>query len=218
MKELTKYSRLAMYLEKLFDRLNEDFFDGVLERPVITIQSTPRAYGHYTLYDAWSVKGEGHRELNLGAGTLDRPIEAVCCTMIHEMVHILNHEVLNVQDCSGSGGTYHNKYFAMAANSHGLICSRSEKYGWSHTEPSDELLEWILKNNIQEIKITRHDIGEFRIPGGEHTTSGGVKPTISTTGKSSSRRYICPCCHTIIRVTRTVNVMCADCMELMVEG
>ena len=55
MKEISKYSRLAMYLEKLYDRLNEDFFSGELERPVITIQSTARAYGHYALYDAWSV-------------------------------------------------------------------------------------------------------------------------------------------------------------------
>ncbi|MCC8077095.1 MAG: hypothetical protein LIO60_01875 [Oscillospiraceae bacterium] len=58
MKELTKYSRLAGYLEKLYDKLNTSFFGGQLTRPVITIQSTSRAYGHYTLYDAWSVKGE----------------------------------------------------------------------------------------------------------------------------------------------------------------
>lgn len=217
MKELTKYSRLAMYLEKLFDRLNEDFFDGVLERPVITIQSTPRAYGHYTLYDAWSVKGEGHREINIGAGTLDRPIEAVCCTLIHEMCHQYNDTVLNVQDCS-RGGMYHNKYFKQAAEQRGLTVLKTEKYGFSRTEPGDVLLEWILNNNIQEIKITRHDVGEICIPGGEHTTSGGVKPTLPTAGKSNSRRYLCPCCHTIIRATRTVNVMCADCMELMVEG
>ena len=46
MKELSKYSRLAGYLERLYDKLNEHFFDGQLDRPVITIQSTPRAYGH----------------------------------------------------------------------------------------------------------------------------------------------------------------------------
>ena len=52
MKEISKYSRLAMYLEKLYDKLNHDFFEDSLERPVITVQSTARAYGHYTLYDA----------------------------------------------------------------------------------------------------------------------------------------------------------------------
>lgn len=52
MKEIVKTSRLAGQLEKLFNKLNADFFNGELETPVITIQSTPRAYGHYSTYDA----------------------------------------------------------------------------------------------------------------------------------------------------------------------
>lgn len=64
MKELTTYNRAAGYLNQIFDLLNERFFENELSKPVITIQSTPRAYGHYTLYDAWSVDGEkGMREL-----------------------------------------------------------------------------------------------------------------------------------------------------------
>ena len=43
MKELTKYSRLAGYLEKLCDKLNEHYFDNQLTRPVITIQSSSRS-------------------------------------------------------------------------------------------------------------------------------------------------------------------------------
>ena len=120
MKEISKYSRLAMYLEKLYDKLNHDFFNDTLERPVITVQSTVRAYGHYTPYDAWSIKGEGYRELNIGAGTLDRPIENVLATLLHEMCHQYNDTVLNVQDCS-RGGTYHNRFFKDTAESHGLI-------------------------------------------------------------------------------------------------
>lgn len=103
MKEIVKTSRLAGQLEKLFNRLNADFFDGVLETPVITIQSTPRAYGHYSTYNAWNVKGEGRREINIGAGTLDRPIEYTVATMLHEMCHMFNDTVLHVQDCSRGG-------------------------------------------------------------------------------------------------------------------
>ena len=145
--EISKDSRLAMYLEKLYDRLNKDFFSGELERPVITIQSTARAYGHYTLYDAWSVKGEGYRELNIGAGTLDRPIENVLATLLHEMCHQYNDVVLNVQDCS-RGGTYHNKLFQKTAETHGLTVHKTEKYGYSRTEPSDTLLEWMLNHTL----------------------------------------------------------------------
>ena len=109
MKEIIKTSRLAGQLEKLYNKINADFFNGELTAPIITIQSTPRAYGHYTMYDAWSVKGEGRREINIGAGTLDRPIENVVATLLHEMCHQYSNEVLNVQDCSNHG-IYHNKW------------------------------------------------------------------------------------------------------------
>lgn len=217
MKELTKYSRVAGYLEKLYDKLNEDFFDGMLTRPVITIQSTARAYGHYSIKPIWLTEGRDSRhEINIAAGTLSRPIEYVVATLIHEIVHQVNNEILNIQDCS-RGGTYHNKHFKMTAESTGLLkVSRSEKYGWSHTEPSDLLIEWIIENDIREIPMNRTDFVQVQLGGGSRTPStGGTIPT--GTSKSNSRRWVCPCCGTIIRSTRTVNVICGDCMETMVE-
>ena len=57
MKELTSYNRVAGYLNKVFDLLNAAFFESVLSRPTITIQSTPRAYGHFSLReDTWVSK------------------------------------------------------------------------------------------------------------------------------------------------------------------
>ena len=49
MKETIKTSRTAGYLEKIFRTLNAHYFDNELEEPIITIQSTPRAYGHVTV-------------------------------------------------------------------------------------------------------------------------------------------------------------------------
>ena len=54
MKQLTSYNRVAGYLNKIFDLLNDRFFEDELSRPTITIQSTPRAYGHFTTRsDTW---------------------------------------------------------------------------------------------------------------------------------------------------------------------
>ena len=39
MKQLTSYNRVAGYLNKVFDILNEEFFECELSRPTITIQS-----------------------------------------------------------------------------------------------------------------------------------------------------------------------------------
>lgn len=217
MKEIVKTSRLAGQLEKLFRMLNEDFFDGQLETAIITVQSTPRAYGHYSVSPIWSVRGkEDKHEINIAAGTLDRPIENTVATLLHEMCHMYCGTVLHVQDCS-RGGTYHNKHFKAAAEAHGLICTRSEKYGWSDTSSviSDTILEWILENNISEIKLTRNEPGGIRITGGNTAASGGAAPTVRP--KSNSRRWVCPSCGAIVRSTRTVNIICGDCMQTMTE-
>jgi hypothetical protein len=210
MKNLTKYNRVAGYLNNLYDRLNADFFNDELERPVITIQSTPRAYGHFTLYNAWNIKGEGSKEINIGAGTLARPIENICATLLHEMCHQLN-AVKGIQDVS-RGGTYHNKIFKKTAESHGLAITKSEKYGYSHTEPAEELLDWILDNDLTDIPMNRNEYGGIQIGGGDKSASGGLsKPST----RNHSRRYVCPNCRTIVRATKDVNIICADCMELM---
>ncbi len=216
MKEIVKTSRLAGQLEKLFRMLNTDFFDGQLEMPVITIQSTPRAYGHYSVFPIWSIKGaELKHEINIGAGTLDRPIEYTVATLLHEMCHMYNGTVLQIKDTS-NGGVYHNKRFKETAESHGLEVTRSEKYGWSSTTPSDSLLDWILNNDVQEIQLNRNESTGIRVGGGNTAANGGRLPISPT--KQSSRRYHCPKCGTIIRATRTVNVLCGDCIVTMVEG
>lgn len=148
MKQLTSYNRVAGYLNKMFDMLNAEFFEGTLSRPTITIQSTPRAYGHFSLRDdTWtSATGDSH-EINIGAGTLARPIEQVAATLLHEMVHYFNYEN-GVQDCS-RGNTYHNKRFKAAAEAHGLT----------------------------DILINRNEYGGFQVTGtGTHSGTGATGP------------------------------------------
>ena len=45
--------------------------------------------------------------------------------------------------------------------------------------------------------------------------NGAPKPPKA---KSSTRRWVCPKCGTIIRSTKDVRVICADCMELFVKA
>ena len=211
MKQLTSYNRVAGYLNKVFDLLNAEFFESELSRPTITIQSTPKAYGHFSLReDTWVSKLGGTHEINIGAGTLSRPIEEVAATLLHEMVHYHNY-LHGIQDCS-RGNTYHNRKFKAAAEERGLIVSHSDKYGWSHTSPSDRLLEFILDNDLTDILINRNEFGGFRITGtGTHSGTlaiGGEVPR-----RSSSRKYMCPCCGMSVRATRAVNIACLDCDE-----
>ena len=211
MKELTSYNRVAGYLNKIFDMLNATFFEGALARPTITIQSTPRAYGHFSLReDTWVSKLGGTHEINVGAGTLARPIEEVVATLLHEMVHYHNF-VNGVQDCS-RGGTYHNKHFKEAAEARGLVVERSERYGWSRTSPSEALLDFVLDNELTDILLNRNEESGFQMTGtGTHSGS-----PFGTPKKSSTRKYFCPCCGMSIRATKEVRIACLDCDEQMI--
>ena len=105
MKETVKTSRTAGYLEKVCRALNRDFFGGELEEPIITIQSTPMAYGHVTVAKIWKRKEDWRHELNLGAETLNRPIEEVVATMLHEMVHLYKSGPRGYRIAAGAGAT-----------------------------------------------------------------------------------------------------------------
>ena len=214
MKELTSYNRVAGYLNKVFDLLNNEFFESTLSRPTITIQSTPKAYGHFSLSeDTWVSKLGGTHEINIGAGTLARPIEEVCATMLHEMIHLYNY-VNGVQDCS-RGSTYHNRRFKTAAESHGLAVEHSDKYGFAHTSPTEELLDFVIKNQLTDILINRNESMGF-YTGKTGTHSGGVD-TGRPPRTSSTRKYVCPCCGMSVRATREVRIACMDCGEQMIE-
>ena len=212
MKQLTSYNRVAGYLNKVFDLLNEEFFESELLRPTITIQSTPKAYGHFSLReDTWVSKLGGTHEINIGAGTLSRPIEEVAATLLHEMVHYYNH-VRGVQDCS-RGNTYHNRKFRDAALAHGLIVDHHDKYGWTITSPGDSLLQFCLDNDLSDILINRNEISGYHIPGtGTHSGTATTLPPRT----SSTRKYLCPCCGNSVRATKAVNIACLDCAEQMV--
>lgn len=190
-------------LEILFSKFNDRFYDGKLPKPVITVSpdSTKGAYGWCTSWKAWTDKenadmNEGYYEINLCAEYLSRPIELVCETLLHEMVHLFNLEQ-KVQDTSRSG-TYHNKRYKEAAENHGLNCDKDAKYGWTNTTLNDE-----AKAFVDSLQNTKFELFRKRIPKME---KGASK-------KSSSRKYVCPCCGAIVRTTKEVSLICGSCFS-----
>lgn len=218
MKETVKTSRTAGYLEKIFRALNTELFGGELEEPIITIQSTPRAYGHVTVGKTWKRKDDWRHELNLGAETLDRPIEDIAATILHEMVHLYN-IAHGVQDNS-RGGSYHNRKFKEEAERRGLHIEKHEKYGWTITSPTERLLDLVIEQGWTDISINR---GRGWTPppsagdkaGDKAGAGSGADPEAGAKKKSSTRKYICPSCGQSVRATKAVNILCGDCMERM---
>lgn len=221
-----KYIETVKYLGKLYDYINEKIFNNELVKPVITVQTDEKnkAWGWWSCKKVWKwqdtapancaecderdccenyadcskfIDREEH-ELNISAQFLNRPIKEIAATLIHEMCH--QYATINkLQDCSRSG-TYHNKLFKKIAETHGLKVECVKTIGYAHTEltaESEKLIAAFVAKNSENI-IYRSPV----IKGGK------VK-------SSSTRKYVCPCCGLSVRATKEVNIMCADCNELM---
>ena len=219
MKQTTNMQRSIQYLTKIFKLLNDEYFDGELEQPIITVQSTPKAFGHFTPWNAYRIKEsngdiKGAVEINIGAGTLDRDITEVVATMVHELVHYYNWSI-GVQDCS-RGGTYHSKKFKNEAEKHGLVIEYDSRIGWSLTSATEELVDWIIENDFEDFRLGRNEFTSLVGIGG--TSKGGSTTTLPPKKKNNSIKMVCPCCGAIARVTKATNLICGDCMEHMIEA
>ena len=199
-----RYIETVTYLGKLYDYCNDNLFCGELNRPVITIQTDSRnkTYGWWSCQKVWKENAEddGEHELNMTAQSLNRPIDDIAATMIHEMCHQYA-SVNDIQDCSRSG-SYHNKLFKKLAETHGLTVELLPTIGWSQTSLTKEtaaLIDKFVKSNSDKVI--------YRLP----VLKG------STVKSSSTRKYVCPCCGNSVRATKSVNIMCADCDEFMTE-
>ena len=185
----------------MFDLFNKYFYQGELTRPAITVSPDGGrgAYGWCSIHEIWNASNELYREINLCVEYLDRPITEVAATLLHEMSHLYNlqHDIRDVSN----NGYYHNMKFKATAEAHGLHIEKHPKYGWTVTTLTPEAETWI----ISALGDTSIHASRLQATG---ISKGGRKKSINR-----SIKYICPCCGTIIRATREVNVTCADCGE-----
>lgn len=195
-------SQATKFLEDAFDALNQEYFENALPKPIITIQTSPRAYGHFTTREVWqdAQKKKAYHEINLGAERLNRPIANTIATLVHEMVHYYC-QINGIQDTS-RGGTYHNKRFKEEAEKRGLLIDYDQKIGFSITQPSPALKRFCTAQKWRN-KLTICRSGEF----------GGNDPKPKK--PSSTRKYVCPCCGQSVRATKDVNILCMDCSQQM---
>lgn len=188
-------SEITAFLESAYDKLNQHYFDGELPPVVITVQSSPH-YGHYTLNKMWSDGNEDYHEINLGAETLNRSIEQVIATLVHEMTHGYN-DLMGIKDTSRSG-TYHCRRFKEQAEKRGLIIEYDPRIGWSVTTPAPDLIAFVQEQGWNNIDLSRVPLSK------------------ATKKPSNVRKYICPSCRCSVRATKEVNIACLDCDEPMV--
>ena len=186
-----------------FDILNGKFFDGELEKPVITIQKArANNYGHFTLDRVWtsSMNEDPNEdgaisfyEINVNSMYLSRDPAELCGTLLHEMCHLHN-KMKDIKDCSGK---IHNKKFKAEAERVGFEVERDKKVGWGYTSNSETLNKFIsetVKPDAEAFKLHRAVI---------------VKDTQPKEKKTF--KYVCPNCGQKLSGKTGCNVICGIC-------
>lgn len=191
--ESMKMSDVINKLEGLFDILNKVYFGGELPKPVITVQSTPKFYGHCTTKKVWKSENESMYEINIGAEYLNRASAETAATMCHEMVHLYCLENEIADTCQK--GRYHNKTFKAEAESRDLEIGYDRTVGYSHTAPTPKF-EQTLKDNgfTLEVLFAR------------------VLPAVKAKReREKAHSYVCPVCGQTVKTTGDLNLICGNC-------
>ena len=189
-----KMSEAIQNLETIFDKFNALYFDGTLAKPVITVQSTPRAYGHCSTKKIWKNEAENEAmyEINIGAEFLNRPIEVTAATLLHEMVH-LNCMENGISDTC-QNGRYHNGNFKKECEARDLTVEYDRANGHAYTSPTDAFTEKIKAAGIDmSIKFAR------------------ILPTKRAKAARVMFTYTCPKCGQTFRSAENLNIKCGDC-------
>lgn len=207
------------FLEQAFFVLNRVYFDDSLPEVVITIQSSQKAYGHITTGKIWKDSWDSYYEINISAEYLNRPVENIIATLVHEMCHLYAMEN-NIKDTSNNN-RYHNKRFKELAEQRDLKISYAPVIGWSVTEPTERLIETIKQYHLDtQMEYVR--MGAYQFTNGNDNNGSGSgsdgdngKPPKK---KSSTRKLICKGCGCSVRATkRGIRIMCMECMQQMIE-
>jgi hypothetical protein len=197
--ETMKMSDVNTALETIFDKLNDLYFEGVLPRPVITVQSTPKAYGHCSTKKIWKAgDDEAAYEINLGAEFINRPIEETAATLTHEMIHL--YCIVNEIADTCQNGRYHNKTFKIEAEARDLEVGYDRANGYTHTKPTETFTNKLLEAGINmQIRFAR----VFEAP---------VKRA-----RNKQHKYICPVCGQYVKSASELHIKCAVCDVDMVH-
>lgn len=188
-----KMSETITALETIFDKLNAIYFEGKLPRPVITVQTTPKAYGHCSTKKIWKSENEGMYEINLGAEFINRPKESTCATLLHEMVHLFCTENEIADTCQN--GRYHNKTFKAECERRDLIVEYDRANGYAHTSPTDAFKAKLAEAGVDlSVRFAR------------------VMPKAKAKAeREKAHRYVCPVCGQEVRTTSELSLICGHC-------
>ncbi len=204
---MNKQNYVGIALEefyRIFEELNKKFYKNQLSYSMITIQASKNSniLGWFTLDKMWISQKEKENEkyeINISAGTLNRSVEDIVETLLHEMVHYYN-KLAEIVDYHGS---IHTKKFKIAAEAVGLVCHKDSKVGWGLTERSENLTKFIQ----EEIK----PIGDCF----EYFRTFKLKKEVAER-KKILFKFKCENCEVEAKAKKDTKLVCGECKSEMI--
>ncbi len=204
------YIATVVKMGSVFDFWNKRYFNGNLEKPVITVckDCRGRAYGWFVPARIWkrSDDDEGHPEINMCSQYLNRSFVEIAQTMLHEMCHLYAF-LQEIADTSANG-RYHNLEFKKIAEEHGLIVKKSKSRGYSITELTES-----SKAMLSEYKGDRTFLYDVRPRASkEDFVSEAEKKAKKERPPVAKYAYVCPQCGQKVKgFAKAQSLLCAVC-------
>ena len=183
-------------LYRIFDVLNEHYFDNGLGYPIITIEEGKDEYGHFISPQTWAVVDSEDRlyEIAINPVYLNREINETVGTLLHEMIHYYA-TVNDIKDTTKTGK--HTKKFKELAEKFDLVVDEDD---YAHTTISPQLeqfIEEVVQPNGECFKLfVDYPLVEAQEP----------KPR-----KKTQFKYICPKCGMVAKAKAELNIVCGAC-------
>jgi hypothetical protein len=180
-----------------FDYFNRTLFDGHLPRIILNFSRRAKSMGFFAA-ERWRQGTEHTHEISLNPDVLDRSVLESMQTLVHEMVHLWQHEF-----GKPSRRGYHNSEWAAQMEEIGLMPSTTGKPGGGRTgqKMSDYVIEGGSFDNAFEAMPK-----EYTLP----WTSGGP---VSKPKRTDKTTFKCPTCGATAWGKATLRIVCMGCGE-----
>lgn len=181
---------------KAFFYFNEKLFSGKLKPVMLNFsRKSPRVLGFFAP-QRWMKDGNADlAEISLNPQHLNRNIEDVFATLVHEMVHLWQSQYGKT-----SRNGYHNKEWADKMLDIGLV-----PLGPGGKQTGQSMSHEIADNGVY-IKAFREIPSDHILPWKSFMDGSGK------TKKSSSRvKYSCPSCETSVWGKNGISILCNNC-------
>ena len=149
------------HLVTAFEFFNKELGTN-LDVPVFTLIPNRGRQSYYGWY--WQGRWKDGRktlpEINITADTLKRDVEAICETLIHEMVHYKNN-VEEIVDCNAN--QYHNRHFKKRAEEFGLEVEKVKHRGYARTKLGEKAANLVKKYKNSILKGEKNPFHAYRV-------------------------------------------------------